>query len=252
MTVRTAYGTRLRRFTEHRPVGAPMALASDHPAIVNSRTLFGARVRSPSEVERVFKSGTHNRKIGGRVMKGRLRGMPIYTLTLEERATCPRSCVDWSTCYGNKMNWSVRLRHGASLEFVVETELADLQARHPKGFLVRLHVLGDFYDAHYVSRWVAWLRMFPALHVYGYTAWPDGSDIGGYVRELSKRMWDRFAVRTSNGHHTSRATKTVDEIDIRGRVGAGIVCPAQSDDTECCATCGLCWDSKDNIVFMRH
>ena len=51
-----------------------------------------------SEFENVLKCGRNNSKIGGDVLVGRLRGARIFTLTLEERATCPRSCAMWRAC----------------------------------------------------------------------------------------------------------------------------------------------------------
>ena len=33
------------------------------------------------------------------IKKGEFKGYVIYTLTLEERATCPRECYHWDDCY---------------------------------------------------------------------------------------------------------------------------------------------------------
>ena len=43
------------------------------------------------------------------VTKGRWRGYPVFTLTLEERATCPSYCEQWDECYGNNMPFGARL-----------------------------------------------------------------------------------------------------------------------------------------------
>jgi len=38
-----------------------------------------------------------------------------------------------------------------------------------------------------------------------------------------------------------------------GRIAEGIVCPAQTEkDDVSCATCGLCWNSSEPIVFLVH
>jgi hypothetical protein len=58
--------------------------------------MFPSRVFDPDEVQRVLKDGHQSRKIGKFVTKGKMRGFPIFTLTLEERATCPRSCLAWA------------------------------------------------------------------------------------------------------------------------------------------------------------
>lgn len=247
------YGHALRRFTDHKPVLVGIdSLDPGHAAAIDARTRYRARVTDPRSGVRVLVSGWNNRKIGGRIVKGRWRGMPIYTLTLEERATCPRSCRHWLDCYGNKMNWSRRLIHGAALERAIERELVALQARHAHGFVVRLHVLGDFYSVAYVQRWLDWLDRFPALHVYGYTAWPASSAIGAAVATMSRSRWERFAVRTSNLPLQPRATTTVYYQPEGPTIGDAIVCPAQTGKTECCATCGLCWQTQRNIAFLAH
>lgn len=61
-------------------------------------TIFPSKVRTASEDHRVLKDGASNAKIGGDVLVGWLRGARIVTLTLEERATCPRSCDLWDRC----------------------------------------------------------------------------------------------------------------------------------------------------------
>ena len=239
-------GHALRRFLDHKPAGRPLVLAADHPAVVNGGALFQARVTWPGFSDRLLKSGHHSRKIGAMVIKGPWRGMPIYTLTLEERATCPTSCGQWRSCYGNKMNWSERLMHGAALEWRLGKEIAALNTRHAGGFIVRLHVLGDFYSTAYVKRWLSWLRRFPALHIFGYTAWQPDTAIGALIADARNRLWDRFAVRTSNGAIGPRAV-------VLDKPQAGIItCPAQTSKTECCGTCGLCWGTRRDIAFLHH
>jgi hypothetical protein len=108
--------------------------------------------------------------LGKKVRKGKYKGFPIVTLTLEERKTCPSSCAHWSDCYGNNMPFATRYDVGPEFENMLELELKELQRKYPNGFLVRLHILGDFYSVSYVAKWAKWLTMFPALHIYGYTA----------------------------------------------------------------------------------
>jgi hypothetical protein len=144
---RYASGGSLRRFESIKPTGHRINLDAENPAFLNEGTLFPGRVEHPFDRPRLLIDGHNSRKIGRTVMKGKLKGFPIFTLTLEERATCPRSCLEWATCYGNSMNWARRIKHGRDLEERLWEELADKQARHPNGFLVRLHILGDFYSA---------------------------------------------------------------------------------------------------------
>ena len=162
-----------RRFTETpklNPEGVT-GLPEGHEALTGKRTLFPSTVVEPFKSDRCLVSGKNSRKLGDRVTVGPWAGFPIYQLTLEERATCPETCHHWSTCYGNGMQLARRHRHGPDLELAVHGELVDLQEEHPDGFVVRLHVLGDFYSVDYVKVWERWLDEFPALHVFGYTAW---------------------------------------------------------------------------------
>lgn len=255
-----------RRFTEHAAPDPERVhgLAADHPAVVEGRTLFPTTVVDPSSASRVLVSGANQRKLGDRVTKGPWAGMPIYALTLEERATCPASCHHWSTCYGNGMQLARRNRAGPDLERLLDTELRILSMQHPDGFVVRLHVLGDFYSTDYVDLWAGWLTEFPQLRVFGYTAWPGTTVIGGAIIKLRARMWDRFAIRTSvpadailakdqmiHGDPLATTIKRVAE----GKQPEGIVCPAQTHPGVCCGSCGLCWSEaarETPIVFMVH
>jgi hypothetical protein len=243
-----------RRFTDHKPVGEAYALPDDHPAALHGTTLFLKRRLAPAKAptERLLKSGANNRKIGARVLKGRLAGFPIYTLTLEERATCPRSCQHWLDCFGNKMNWPTRWTDDATLADRLRAEIAGLSWLHPKGFLVRLHVLGDFYSLAYVALWIELLIRHPALHVYGYTAHPPASLIGMAIASLSKHHWRRFAMRFSNGGESERCAVTKRAPKLRGTTAEGTVCPVESGDSDSCGSCALCWQSQRNIIFLLH
>lgn len=242
-----------RRFAEHISVGNPSTLAPTHPAVVEGTTRYRKTVRPASSAKRVLKSGQNSKKIGGRITKGRWAGMPIFTLTLEERATCPRSCLHWRNCYGNKMHWAHRFEHGPELEVALEKELEELNAAHPTGFVVRLHVLGDFYSVEYVARWEEWLVAYPALRVFGYTAHDVLSPIGSAIRRLRDADYDRFAVRTSNGGLDDACTLSLGSVQESVPFTANAtICPAQTQRTDCCATCGLCWQSRSNIIFLEH
>lgn len=238
----------LRRFGSIEPSGRGVTLSSLDPANRYGRTLFSSRVYDPDEVDRVFKTGHQSRKIGKTVMKGRRKGWPIFTLTLEERATCPRTCEAWSFCYGNNMQAAERITAGEDLELALWAELEVLQQLHPSGFLIRLHVLGDFYSAAYVDMWRQALIGFPALHVFGFTARLPGTEIGDALLPLIMDQWDRFAVRFSGGDMDRKTA----EIQGSRPDSQSVACPAQSGATDCCATCSLCWASDVSISFGRH
>jgi len=100
-----------------RPLNGQSAslLPYNHPAVVAGRTVYPTTVCSPRRDVGgpcVLKSAANSRKIGGEILKGRWNGFPAYTLTLEERATCPTTCRHWRSCYGNKMQWAQRMQAG--------------------------------------------------------------------------------------------------------------------------------------------
>jgi hypothetical protein len=222
-------------------------LGALNPAYRTGRTIFPSRVFDPHEVQRVLKDGHQSRKIGKIVQKGTRRGWPIFSLTLEERATCPRTCKAWGFCYGNNMQAAERIVAGTALEKALWQELAYLQEQNPTGFMVRLHVLGDFYSLEYVNLWVEALDAFPALHVFGFTAHDPQSLIGAQIMQLSCSVWDRFAIRFSGFDGPELGSQLIPDQHAQA-----IPCPAQTGATSCCATCALCWHSKRSIAFARH
>jgi hypothetical protein len=225
-----------------------MDLPADHPSVLFGRTIFPSRVEHPEDRPRLLIDGKNSRKIGNKVMKGHLRGCPIFTLTLEERATCPRTCEQWRTCYGNSMNWARRIKHGPEFERMLWDELADKQAKHPGGFLIRIHVLGDFYSTDYAELWAEALEAYPALHVFGYTAHAPDSEIGLIVCQILGLRGDRFHVRFSGWNGPANGSVVVDDASETEH----LICPAQTGKTDCCATCALCWHSDRTIAFLRH
>lgn len=231
--------------------GRPFLPAVQHPAIVEGHTVFTSTVKSADEGGALLKSGHNNAKIGARVTKGRWKGFPIYTLTLEERRTCPRSCALWRGCMGNSMHLAERWRHGPELERFLIREVVALQNRHTAGFAVRLHVLGDFYSVDYVLTWRALMECCAALHVFGFTARIDPDEpITRAVAALRKDFPSRWWVRFSGAAMDRMASEVVD-MPEQTSPGA-IVCPQQTGGTLACATCGLCWATTKNIAFLRH
>lgn len=241
----------MRRFLTHKPPGNPKSLRPGHQAVTGAHTQYPMTVRDPKG-EFVLKSGQNSRKIGAMVTKGKWARMPIYTLTLEERATCPVSCGEWMSCFGNKMHYARRYRHGPGLIRALRDQLEMLEALHPRGFVVRLHVLGDFFSPEYAEQWITWLNEFPALRVFGYTAHAPESEIGRVLDAASKCRWDRFAVRFSGSSAPERSTTVVAHEAVAP--ASAIVCPAQTvaGADKCCGSCTLCWATTKPIAFVRH
>lgn len=257
---RASHRSTVRRFesAEIDPA-ASVALSASHPALREGRTIFPSSVVSPMASPRFLVSGHNSPKLGREVLKGERTGWPIFQLSLEERATCPRTCEVWDSCYGNAMPFARRHDHRSAYFLPLLTAEAQTLCRaNPGGLLIRLHVLGDFYSVEYVMAWAQLLADFPQLHVFGYTARkttdpePESARIALAIKLLTDSRWNRFAIRTSG---TSDARSRSIVVDTDPGEPDVIVCPAQTKLTEACATCGLCWAeaARDKtIAFLRH
>lgn len=227
-------------------------------AIETGRTLFTNKVKSVADgmgkTERVIKKST-NKKLGKLITKGWAKNMPIFTVTLEERSTCASTCVHWKTCYGNNMPFATRYKADNYLIDAMAKELSLLNDKHKHGFMVRLHVLGDFFSVDYVNNWNEWLEMFPNLHVYGYSEKKTNTPIGAALERLRKKYYRRFMVRVSGD--TKRKSLTALSFDDKKthkqlETKQAFICPVQLDKTDSCGTCGLCWSTKKNVIFITH
>lgn len=227
-----------------------MKLRPQHPALHEKQTIHPSRVMPVTSNSRLLKPASDNRKLGNGnsyIRKGRWSGFPLYSLTLEERATCPTSCNHWADCYGNGMLFAHRFEHGPKLTRKLESELEELSRKHPKGFVVRLHVLGDFYSTKYVDFWQMAMVRFQNLHVYGYTARLPNTVIGKSIAFVRMMFPERWWIRYSSNEVTDNA------IFATSTFATGhIVCPEMQGKTESCLTCGLCWSITKPIHFPTH
>ena len=218
-------------------------------AIDNGRTIYTNNVYdSISHNGRLLKVSS-NKKLGKtKIVKGRHKGKYIYSLSLEERKTCPTSCFHWKTCYGNNMPFAHRFMGNDALMKRLDDELNILSTKHKEGILIRLHVVGDFFSVNYVKFWKKMLSKYSNISIFGYTARTPLSDIGKEIVILRRLKWDRFSVRFSNSVMELSANSE-DLLNSK----QGIICPEQLDKTKNCANCGLCWNNKvDNIIFKTH
>jgi hypothetical protein len=230
-------------------MGTKTDLRADHPALFERRTIFLKSITAPEKATRILQSAKTNKKLGGRksvIMKGRWKGMELYQLLLQERATCPTTCQQWSSCYGNNMYMAKRIDH-RSKKFLpmLADELDELAEKHTEGFVIRLHVLGDFYSKTYVRFWIRMLKRHPELHLFGYThRWPEHKDgIGAEILKLNAAgAFIRFSDR--GGEMSANVGASIGPADIQ--------CPQEVGTTESCLTCALCWQTTKPVKFIMH
>ena len=213
--------------------------------INNGRTIYLKSVKVVEFYPYQALKPVKNKKLGKIVTKGKHKGRPIYTLTLEERATCPRTCAHWDDCYGNNMPFAHRLSAGHGLTAKIYSDLIAIQKKHDK-FLVRLHVLGDFYSVDYVQFWEKCLKKFNGLAIWGYTHWHPSTDIVDEIDRIRKEQWERFAIRFSDLPEDILSANSKEISD------EGVVCPEQTGKAKSCADCGLCWSMNKPVVFLTH
>lgn len=213
-----------------------------------TRTRYLKSIKEPTD--NLLKSGANNKKLGGKVTAKMWKGMPLYSLTLEERASCPSSCEQWDNCYGDNMPFAHRYDH-THPDFLpkLRQQLNQLNNKHTAGFVVRLHVLGDFYSEGYINQWRRNLNLFQALRVFGYTHHKQTTYLGGAIQLLNKHYPERFKIRFSDDLTTdfsALTTKTAKD------TSKGIFCPEQTGKTDSCAACGYCWTSNRPVIFVEH
>lgn len=218
--------------------------------IQEGRTKFRKSVKGIDQIGNLLVSGHSNVKIGRDVRKLKYRGYWIYTLSLEERKTCPSTCKHWQTCYGNNMPFAKRIDH-TDPKFLpaLARNVAALVIQRP-GVLIRLHALGDFFSIEYVEFWMRMLRTYSNLAIFGYTARQPGTPIGDMVMMMNKRWPRRCTVRFSDGGLAAMSTVSIG--DETGCPANAFICPEQTGKTRCCATCGACWSTTKNVAFMEH
>jgi hypothetical protein len=243
----------------------PRRLNAHMAAIREGRTTFQSRIQRVEGERNLLVSGHTNVKIGRDVRKGRMfRGYWIYTLSLEERATCPLTCRHWFDCYGNNMPLAKRVDHRNLIALFerLEIEISRLIPSAPKrrgrrvqrrvreGVLLRLHALGDFFSPAYVDFWALMLARHDRLGIFGYTAHRKGTPIGDAIERVRLAFPDRFRIRWSDGGEAKDCTVSISGTDECP--ADAFVCPEQTGHVDACGKCGACWASKRNVAFVAH
>ena len=157
------------------------------------------------------------------------------------------------------MHWAIRWQAGPALERRLETQVAELAESHPRGFVVRLHVLGDFYSPEYVALWRSLLVAVPALHIWVFTACWNVDDVrlngmgqtaGPIAAALAALIADyqpaRLMALLSDGPRPRSAI--VVETPEAAPAGS-VVCPYDIGTRPSCCDCGICLAKIKKLIL---
>ena len=217
-------------------------------------TIYKKNIHDLDEYKFKIIKDSKNVKLGKKVIKGMYNNYKLKTVTLIERKTCPADCVHWDDCYGNNMPFAHRIDHKDQnlLQKRIYNELLNSTNQL---LLIRLHVLGDFFNVKYVKFWSIMLNTFKNIAIYGYTANNINSKIElsrDIAKEIIKLNYSKHShIRFSNDLNNPFSANSYDIVKpIKGK---SILCPVQENKTANCGTCGLCWNQKEQqIIFKTH
>ena len=217
-------------------------------------TIYKKNIHDLDEYKFKIIKDSKNIKLGKKVIKGMYNNYKLKTVTLIERETCPADCVHWEDCYGNNMPFAHRINHEDQnlLQKRIYNELLNSSNQL---LLIRLHVLGDFFNVKYVKFWSIMLNTFKNIAIYGYTANNINSKIElsrDIAKEIIKLNYSKHShIRFSNDLTNSFSANSYDI--VKPVKGKSILCPVQENKTANCGTCGLCWNqNSQSIIFKTH
>lgn len=220
-----------------------MILKENNPALAKAITIHPRAKRSPLDTN-ILKSVSANSKMGkgdNIVTKGKWAGMPMFQMSLEERATCPADCKQWASCFGNNAAFAHRIDHThPDFLSVLRAEVVVLVKRYRHGVVIRPHVIGDFFSQEYAKFWMGLADEFQNLYLFGFTHWGRDTPIGQAILKgnHNPQVWIRFSDQGGT------MSANVD--------GEGVQCPEQTGKTESCLTCGVCWTTERAVRFNLH
>jgi hypothetical protein len=217
-------------------------------------TIYKKNIHDLDEYKFKIIKDSKNIKLGKKVIKGMYNNYKLKTVTLIERKTCPADCVHWDDCYGNNMPFAHRIDHKDQnlLQKRIYNELLNSTNQL---LLIRLHVLGDFFNVKYVKFWSIMLNTFKNIAIYGYTANNINSKIElsrDIAKEIIKLNYSKHShIRFSNDLNNPFSANSYDI--VKPVKGKSILCPVQENKTANCGTCGLCWNqNSQSIIFKTH
>jgi hypothetical protein len=237
-----------------------MMIGDEEYELLDNRSRYARMVRIPVPgISQILAPATNNPKLSRpsqpRWVAGRWRGMWMFTVYLEELATCLSNACPPEVkrlCFAHWVPFAVRWTWCPTFFPALDYNLEEAQHEFREGFTVDLHSSGDFPDLEYLEDWIERLDRFPALHLWGNTAHRRESEIGWEIDCLNRTMRDRVAIHFSgeSGDMSSRILG----VTIEPAAATGLfMCPANERHPKAnCANCAFCVDSTDAFVRLPH
>ncbi len=254
-------------------VSGHRTIADDHPAARDGRSLHHHKGVQPVTAEtEIISSANSNTKIGRYMVDPEKRAWAeIFTVTWEERRTCPRSCTHWLDCYTNNTPRMRRKDYDLAREeeilSLMEAQLVQHLERIRTPYMyVRLHQAGDFPTLRYVEWWEEMLTKYPRVHVFGYTHRATDKDddasraIARAIQRLNDTWWHtRWRIFQSSSGLPARGANTFHTAE-QARSGHHMPCPEQVGRVPTCGECQMCFPGDHSrgkafggsIGFLQH
>jgi len=152
------------------------------------------------------------------------------------------------------MPFAHRFANGPELLEAIDAQLQTLTDKWPIGIVVRLHVLGDFWNRAYANFWAIMLAKYPTLCIYGYTAHYMTPNMRHAINILNDCSNGRSMIRYSHNADHDPENPTVRFAATEHYQGDTFDCPEQTGRIDSCASCGACFNKRisKTVRFLSH
>ena len=161
--------------------------------------------------------------------------------------TCPFATGECKkSCYAMKaqrMYPNVRISRDRNFQFSLQDNFVSdmiekIKSYNGKYKYFRIHESGDFYNQKYVDKWMEIAASFPDIKFLAYTK--------SYPYDYSNKP-KNLTIRYSIWEDTKKINDTLPKAYMSDvKEAKGKTCK------ETCGDCRYCWDSPDDVIFIKH
>jgi hypothetical protein len=189
------------------------------------------------------------------ISRGNLKLGKLPSFSLPVITTCPgKSPFCEVYCYGLKGMFILPKIKDKNEERLDATLKADFvsriinEIRSTGAPAFRLHVIGDFYSPEYIVKWIEIANSLQEVVFFGSTRSWRCEFLSKPLKEFRdlENVFMKASIDISDDLNPFSCGWRVWSVE-----GKGIPCPHDSKIVEDCASCGLCWKSKDIDTSFR-